>query len=166
MIKFGKRKIKKFKKAIKRHFLEVAKIKTSANSIAVGFALGTFISILPTPGLNILIGVLLIAIFEKINKFTLFSSILFWNTLTLTPFYILSYKIGNMIFASSKIVDYKLSYLGQIWHYSRRFIVGNFITAVTISILIYILTYYGAVLYKRKIKKDKLLKKEKSLNHN
>jgi hypothetical protein len=40
--------MKKYIKRIRKHFREVLKTKTGENSIALGFAIGTFIAILPT----------------------------------------------------------------------------------------------------------------------
>ena len=40
------------KDRIKHHFAEVIRLKTSGHAIALGFAVGSFISILPTPGFS------------------------------------------------------------------------------------------------------------------
>ena len=90
--------LRRVKEKLKRHFHEVARSRKSSHSIALGFAVGTFISILPTPGLNLILGLLVALIYEKINKYSLVISIFFWNTLTLSPIYILSFKIGDLLF--------------------------------------------------------------------
>ena len=52
-------------KKIREHFSEVIKIKRSPHSIALGFAVGTFLAILPTPGFSILLGLLIVLIYQK-----------------------------------------------------------------------------------------------------
>lgn len=50
--------IKKWTTKIKEHFQEIIRTKPSPHAIALGFTIGTFISILPTPGLNFALGLL------------------------------------------------------------------------------------------------------------
>ena len=126
--------VKKFKNKLKEHFQEVIKTKTSPHHIGLGFAIGTFISILPTPGLNILLGLLVLLIFKKVNKFSLFAGIILWNTLTLLPFYYFSYKIGDFLFGGSAVVVYELTIFEQFYSFARRYLIGNFIVAVITSI--------------------------------
>jgi uncharacterized protein len=129
--------LKKYKEKIKHHFHEVIRTKKSPHSIALGFAIGTFIGILPTPGLNILFGLIIILIFEKVNKFTLFFAIFFWNTLTLAPVHYLSFKIGVLLFGSAQVVKSDFVMLDFLYTFARRYLVGNLILAVTLSIASY-----------------------------
>ena len=128
---------KKFRNKFSSYFKELLKTKTSPHSIAMGFSIGTFVAILPTPGLNILLGLLIVFIFKKISKFALFGAMAIFNPLVLTPIYVFSYKIGNVIFSSEPIVRYKFILLFQIYEFSRRFLVGNLFIATSISILSY-----------------------------
>jgi uncharacterized protein len=132
-----KKMISKWKNKIKEHFEEILRTKPSPHTIAVGIAIGTFISILPTPGLNFALGFLILLIFKRVNKYSLFLALLFWNTITLAPIYILSYKIGNLLFSQAPIVTIELSLLDKVYQFSRRFLIGNLILAVTISITAY-----------------------------
>jgi len=125
--------LKKIKEKLKHHFHEVARSRKSSHSVALGFAVGTFISILPTPGLNIILGLLAALIYEKINKYSLLISIFFWNTLTLTPIYILSFKIGDLLFGDLPAVEYGIPILNKIYNFTLRYLIGNFIMAVTVS---------------------------------
>lgn len=47
--------VKSFKEKIMHHFHEALRIKKSPHSIALGFGIGTFIGILPTPGFGVLL---------------------------------------------------------------------------------------------------------------
>lgn len=147
--------IKKFKLTLKQHFDEVFKLKTSTKSVAWGVAVGTMIAVLPTPMLNILLGTLVIFVFKSISKAGVFLPIFFWNPLTLAPVYALSFKIGDWFFGNAPIVKYKLTLLQQVFVYAKRFLVGNVILAVLISIISFFLTYWVVNYYKaKKLKKD------------
>ena len=144
---------KKIKNKLKEHFQEVIRTKTSPHSIGVGFAIGTFISTLPTPGFNILLGLLILLIFKKVNKFSLFAGIIFWKPLFSIPIYYFSYQIGNMLFGQSPMIMYELTFLDQMYSYARRFLIGNVILTVTISIASYfILRGMFSLYYKKKNK--------------
>ena len=144
--------ITKLKEKIKHHFQEVMKVKTSPHSIALGFAIGTLIAILPTFGLGILIGVLVVLIFEKVNKFSLLLSFVVFNTFTMIPLYLLSYKIGDLIFGSSPVSKYNIVILNQIYNFSRRYLIGNLIVAIVISTISYFIVKKIVLLYIQKKK--------------
>ncbi|MBU0535600.1 MAG: DUF2062 domain-containing protein [Nanoarchaeota archaeon] len=150
------------KKGIKHHFHEVIKTKTDPHSIAIGFAIGTFISTLPTPGFNILLGVLVILIYERVSKIALFGSMAVWNPLTTPAVYYLSYRIGDMIFSDLPVTEIKLSLAGILLQNSRRFFVGNVILALSLSILSYFAVRKIAEIYqKRESNKDQTQSKSK-----
>lgn len=138
----------RFWQKLKHHFLEVIRIKKSPHSIAMGFAIGTFISILPTPGINILLALLVALIYRNVNKFALFGAILFWNPLTMILIYLASYRIGDFFFVGSPIVKYDIVFLDQIYNFTRRYLVGSILLAVTISAASYMLVRLIATLYR------------------
>jgi len=145
---------KKILKKIKNHFIEVIKVKKSPHSIALGFAIGTFIAIFPTLGLSLLLALIVIAIFPKINKFTLLAALVIWNPLVTTPIHILGYKLGTIIFGSIPIVKFNIVVLDQFYNFSRRFIVGILIISLIISIISYFIVKLIAKYYKNKNRRN------------
>lgn len=140
--------MRRLKDKFKNYLIEIAKIKTTPHEIALGFAIGTFISILPTPGLNLAIAFLIIFLYKKISKISLLGSIFFWNPFTLTPIYILSFKIGNFILGSSPVEKFKIILLNNAYNFTKRYLVGNFILAASISLITYVFIYFIAKMYK------------------
>ncbi|MBN2112146.1 DUF2062 domain-containing protein [Candidatus Woesearchaeota archaeon] len=139
-----------WKKRIKKHFTEVIKIKKSPHSIALGFAIGTFISNLPTPGVNILLGLLVSLLYTKVNKLSLFGGILFWNPL-ITPFtYGLSFKIGDFLLGNAAIVEYTPNRFEQFYSFSSRFLLGVVIVASVLAVASYFIVWSLAYLYQKK----------------
>ena len=139
--------IRRFRSKLRKHFREVLKIKKSPHSIAMGFAIGTFLAIMPTPGFSILLGFLVILIFEKVNKFSLLGAMAFWNPITLIPIYYISYHIGNIFIGDAPIVVYRFVLLNQLFRFTRRFLIGNLILAVFFSITFYFLVRFLAKKY-------------------
>lgn len=148
----------KIKAKIKHHFSEVLKTKRSPHAIAIGFAVGTLINILPTPGLNIPITIMIILIFERINKYSLLSALAFWNPFTLPFVYVLDYKVGNLLFNLTNLTQQNLSAFGQIFQYASKFITGSLIVATIFSILSYFIVKYS-IIYLKYVRKNKLKRK-------
>jgi uncharacterized protein len=130
--------MKDYTKKIKDHFKEVLKTKKGEKSIALGFAIGTLIAILPTYGFSILLGLLVVLIFKKISKISLFVGLAFWNPLILTPLYMLSYRIGDYLCRNSAILN-NITLFDKIYNFSRRFLIGNLIIAFSLSFISYFL---------------------------
>jgi uncharacterized protein len=142
--------IKKTRKYFEKHLDLIFQTKSSPHSIALGFALGTFIGILPTPGISLLLAIIIIFIFKRISKYSLIGAILLWNPLVQSPIYALSYKLGKLIYRNRPIVEYQVTIYKQVYEYTLRYLTGNLILAITISILCYFLVFGLVKLINRK----------------
>ena len=140
----------KFLFRLKRHFIEVLRTKTSDHSVAMGFAVGSFVAILPTPGISFLIGLSIVAIFKTLNKYALFLAMLVWNIWTLAPIYWASYEIGQAIFGTAEVITFDVDNWDQVFDYSLRFVVGNLFLSIPISVFSYFLVKAGVRRYKSK----------------
>lgn len=157
--------LKKLIKKIKHHFTEVIKLKKSPHSIALGFAIGTFIAIFPTLGLSIILALIIIAIYPKLNKFTLLGALIVWNPLVTAPIHLLGYKLGTLIFGSTPVIKFNVVVINNLYNFSRRFLLGVFILSLIISVLSYFIVKGIAQYYQnKKIKNKKLIKKQSIYN--
>ncbi|CAN5425216.1 hypothetical protein BH23BAC1_BH23BAC1_35410 [soil metagenome] len=153
-----RRSIKSLRFKLKRFLVEISSSKISTHNLAFGFALGTFIAILPTPGFGILLGILLIYFFKKINATSILFPFAVWNPLLLAPLYILSYKIGDLLFHAKTTVEAEYAYLSKILYFCQTYLVGNVIVAVVFSLLSYFIVFHFTELFKlRKLQKRKAL---------
>lgn len=122
---------------IKHHFQQVWELKTSPHSIALGFAVGTFVAILPTPGVNIIIGLFLLTMIRSMNKISLLASFVVWNYFVTVPLYTLAFTIGDMLFVNLSVVAVDIGFWDFVYHFTRRFLVGNIIVAASFSLISY-----------------------------
>jgi uncharacterized protein (DUF2062 family) len=132
---------------LRDHFREVLALKTEPRAIAFGFALGTCISVLPTIGFGVLIGVALTVIFKRLSKIALFAAIAFWNPLFIAPIYWLSFRIGDWLFAGTPPAQYEIVWLNEVIYFTRRFLFGNLIVGALLTGL----SYTAALAIARKI---------------
>jgi uncharacterized protein (DUF2062 family) len=135
-------------KKLKNHFNKVIRIKKSPHSIALGFAVGSFIALLPTPGFGYLLAFLITITYPRINKFALFAALLLWNPLLLAPAYMLSYRLGDIIFGDIEVVKYDIVLLDQAYNFTRRLLVGSLLIASLISLISYFIVKYMAKAYR------------------
>lgn len=148
--------LKKFKFKLIRHFVAILISKTSDSAIAFGFALGTFIALLPTPGLNWVLAFCAALINKKLNKLSLFFAIVFWNPLFMAPVYALCYVVGDYVFDILPLEQWESFIHHPYVSHSGKFLIGNLILTSIISILGYHLAFKIVNLYKnkREIKKN------------
>ncbi len=138
------------KEHVRRYIREIMDRKTSVHSIALGFAVGTFIGIIPTPGFGTFLGFVSIFLIKNINKVSVFFGLAVWNYVTLAPLYVLSFKIGELLFEDVAVVKYKFELLNQVYSFSRRFLVGNVILAVVISVASYVVVKILVEVYRKR----------------
>lgn len=122
----------------------------SPHQLAQGFALGTFISILPTPGLNILLATVLLATFKQLNKAALFAALTVWNTLVVAPLYALSSKLGALFFATKPLIAFDLVFGTYLNTTVKHFLVGNVVLAAGITIASYLLVQTAVSLHRQR----------------
>jgi uncharacterized protein (DUF2062 family) len=122
----------------------------------MGFSIGTLIAILPTPGVSILLCIIVALIYKKVNKLTLFGSLAFWNPITMAPIYYFSYAIGHSLFGSIPVMRFKVYLFNAIYNFSRQYLVGNFIIAVVVSTISYFIVRQIAIVYEEDRIKNRL----------
>lgn len=128
----------------------LAHADASPAQLAQGFALGTFISILPTPGLNILLATALLGMFKELNRMALFAALTFWNTLVVAPLYALSSKLGALIFTARVLQEVGALPGSFLSPKVAHFVVGNVTLALVITAVSYLLVQTAVSLHQQR----------------
>jgi uncharacterized protein (DUF2062 family) len=110
--------------------------EASAHNQAMGFALGTFISLLPTPGLNFALS-LLLANWFRLHKATVLLSLAVWNVFVTAPFMALSYRLGSWLFPAPATTSVTAQWQAQVISFVQGFLVGNLIVAGMVTAVSY-----------------------------
>jgi len=127
--------------AAKQHWEDLFIGGIAPHEIALGFALGTFIALLPTFGFSVLLGLLLIFLFPNTNRPAVFLSLAVWNPIVQIPIYAASFYVGTMLFGNMPVVQYDLELLNQAYTFTRRFLVGHLLISTLLTIVAYITAY-------------------------
>lgn len=134
-----------------QHFIQkLSHPESSAQAIALSFALGTLIAILPTPGFGIFIGLLLTFLFRSLSKVAMVISITFWNPLLQVPVYYASYLLGSVLLGQTAALSYQESWMTIMAHHTQSFLLGNSILAIVISVASYAAIFKLVSLYSRR----------------
>ena len=123
-------------KTAKEKVSSLLNAETSAQNQAMGFALGTFISLLPTPGVNMAL-TLLLASWFRLHKATVLLSLAIWNVFVTAPFFALSYRLGNWLFPAPATASVTAQWQAQVISFVQGFLVGNLIIAGLVTAVSY-----------------------------
>jgi uncharacterized protein len=148
----------------KRYFKRVFSLGTDPHEIAIGFAIGTFIAIIPSPGVSWLLCLIAIFLYPKMNKVSLVGALVVWNPLTMVPFYLLSYPLGALILggAAANVTVSGLEnesfwqVFSQGWGVLGRYLLGNLLIAVAVSVLCYVAMRAIVIVYQRRKEEKRL----------
>lgn len=119
----------------------------TSRELAGSFALGTFITMLPTLGVGLLLFVVIAFIFNWVNKIALFASVVVFNPIVKWGVYAASFTLGILLLGpveGATLSDVSFSAGPEI---VLRLVVGNLILAVVATVLSYVVIYRLAVAY-------------------
>ncbi len=123
---------------LRRRLSRFLDTNASPEAMASSFALGTLISVLPTPGFNIALAALLAARFKQLNKASLLAAVGVWNGFVVAPLYALSYQLGEMMFGTMPTELMGMPLQVAVMSLLKGFLVGNVLIALVITAVSYL----------------------------
>lgn len=115
--------------------------------VAWSFALGTFITTLPTLGTGLLLFVMIVYVFDWVSPTALFASVLVFNPVVKWGVYVASFTLGMLLLGPIEgvsMTDVSFSAGPEI---TVRLLVGNLILAVLATVVSYVVVHRLAVRY-------------------
>jgi uncharacterized protein (DUF2062 family) len=142
-----------FKRTLRYHWLKFLRLQDDPRKLAWGMALGIFIGITPTVPFH-LVSILFLAPLLRISPVTAFLGIQICNPLTLAPFYLAAYKVGNFILHRGAPLRLPESYtwdnlMELLWRGGLALQVGGVILAIPPAVASYFLTLWIIKRYRR-----------------
>jgi uncharacterized protein (DUF2062 family) len=131
----------KITRDIKKQWSQLLLGDFTPHDIALGLAIGTLVTLLPTFGFSALLALLLIFIFPTINRPAIFISLIVWNPLVQIPVYAASFQLGSHLFADATLVKYDIEVLNQLYSFTRRFLIAHLIIVSSITLVTYFATW-------------------------
>ena len=143
----GHSRIDSYVSRIREELLDAFTEEHTPREIARSFALGTFITMLPTLGTGLLLFVVIVYVFDWVSQLALFASVLVFNPLVKWGVYVASFTLGMLLLGpieSVSTADVSLSAGPEI---AVRLLVGNVILTAFATVVSYVVIYRFAVRY-------------------
>lgn len=131
----------------KQWFLKIAKAEGSVDEIAMGAAIGTFVSVFPTFGFGFVF-VLFLYRFYKFNLIAATSTSVISNPFTSPFFMLISYKIGSFVLGNQIVFDVN-NWRANLKDTSLALVLGSTIVSTTLSIAAYFVFRFAAIRLKQ-----------------
>ena len=135
------------KNKIKKIMLIIVKSNDSPHQIALGAAIGAFLSVIPTFSLGMFTS-LFIAWKKKLNLLSTYLGTLFVTPLTSSFVYLINYKVGSFILGNNSTINLPIEF-HDIKYIVKQVYFGGIINATIISIILYLSIYITVSNYKR-----------------
>lgn len=116
--------------------------------VSGSFAIGVFITMLPTLGTGLLVFVLLSYLFDRINKLALFASVLVLNPAIKWGVYAASLTLGSILLGPvdrPSELEFSLDVGREVL---LRLLVGNLLLAVVVTLVGYLVVYRMVLRYR------------------
>lgn len=121
--------------------LRFLRLKGSDTEMAEGFALGIFIGMTPTMGIQIPLA-LMIAMLAKRHKIAALSGIFITNPLTVIPIYTLNFKVGKILLSTPNLAMPNFRSITEIFALGRDLVVTLCVGSILVGIISGIFAYF------------------------
>ncbi len=119
---------------------EMADSASSPHEVALGFAIGLFTA-LATPGIDLLVALLLVLVFKLHRLAVLFGVAIIDNPLSLAVIYPSSFQLGKMIIGYEPVTTDGFFSLHNLLNISKPLFVGNILIASVLALVSYFIVY-------------------------
>lgn len=120
---------------LRQDFTELVTGGCSPHLVAASFAVGMFITVLPTMGLGLVVFLVLLRTTDWVNEVALFSTLVVVNPVTKLGIYYGSYRIGEFLFGpADPTVAAGTGIVFLITDLVKRLVIGNVIIALLLAL--------------------------------
>jgi len=121
--------------------------EASADQVARAFAIGTFIGLVPLPGVDIVLTAIVLRSFRQLERLPLFAAMTVWNNVVAAPLYAAGYRVGVICLRLAPLaIEERVSHAAAAW--TLRFLIGNVIVACVTAVASYFAVQQGFGRYK------------------
>jgi len=143
-----------FRRTLRYHWLKFLRLQENPRKLAWGMALGVFIGVTPTVPFHT-VAALTLAPLLRISPVTAFLGIQICNPLTIPPFYLAAYKVGQHLLYKGAPLSLPETYtykslLHLLWQGGLALQVGGIVLAVPPAIISYFLTLWVVKRYRQR----------------
>ncbi|WP_137289826.1 DUF2062 domain-containing protein [Natronorubrum halophilum] len=135
-------RLAQYRDRVRRKLLAAFREEHTPEQVALSFAIGIFITSLPTGGLGIGLFFVLVAIWSWISKPAIFASVAVLNPIVKPLVYLASFQTGAFLLGSDSVRSRDAINTETAWVAIQQLLLGNVVIAVILSSLGYVLVLY------------------------
>ncbi len=121
----------------------------TAHEVAISFAIGIFVTALPTGGLGIGLFFVLVSLWSWISKPAIFASVAVLNPFVKPAVYVASFQVGG-VFVHTPSLDAAESATETARVALRQLLVGNVIVAVVLAVVGYFVVFHLTTAHRKR----------------
>lgn len=143
-------RLRSLRQDLKTEFDEALAERYTPKQVASSFALGVFITALPTFGIGVLVFFVLLWLFAGISRLALFASVLVLNPVVKWGVYGASFWLGSTLLGPPEGITVNEISLEVGPQVASRLLLGNLIFAVIFTAVAYVVAYRLTAAYRRR----------------
>lgn len=136
-------RIARYRRRIRRELVAAFRAKHTPHQIAASFAIGIFVTTLPTGGLGVGLFFVFAALWSWVSKPAIFAAVAVLNPVVKPAVYVASFRLGGLVLGPWSIHS---SEAGGVTSSARdaaqQLLVGNVLVAVSLSLASYVFLLY------------------------
>lgn len=140
-----------YRDRVRGQLLAAFREEHTPHQVAASFAIGVFITAMPTGGLGIGLFFVLVSIWSWISKPAIFASVAVLNPFVKPGVYLASFQIGAFVLRSDSVGSRDGTTTESAWTVVKQLLVGNLLVATAFAVLGYILVLYLTRSHRRRI---------------
>ena len=146
-------RLARYRDRVRRELTAAFREEHTPHQIAVSFAIGIFVTSLPTGGVGIGLFFVFAALWSWISKPAIFASVAVLNPFVKPVVYVSSFQLGGLVLDTSPLHSNTVS-TEVAREAVQQLIVGNVIVAVALSGLAYVLMLHLARAHRRRKRRE------------
>lgn len=143
----GRSRIGQYLERIREELLSAFREAHTPREIALSFAVGTFITMLPTLGTGFLLFFVILYLYDRVSPIALFASVLVFNPIVKWGVYAASIALGFLLLGPVEGLSGSRVSFNAAPELVVRLLVGNLILAVIATVVGYVVVLNLAVRY-------------------
>ncbi|MXV64188.1 DUF2062 domain-containing protein [Natronorubrum sp. JWXQ-INN-674] len=143
-------RLARYRDAARQQLVAAFREEHTPHQVAASFAIGIFITALPTGGLGIGLFFVFISLWSSISKPAIFASVAVLNPFVKPAVYLASFQVGAFLLGSESVRSRDATTTESAWVAIQQLLLGNAIIAVVLSALSYVTVLHLTRLHRRR----------------
>ena len=145
-----RRRLQRYVQRVRQELHDALAEEHTPNQVAYSFAIGVFITALPTLGTGVLMFFIIAYLFANVSRIALFASVLVLNPVAKWGVYGSSFWLGSRLLGPVESMTVQEVSLSAAPEVVVRLVTGNVILAVVFTVIAYVAAYRLTMEYRRR----------------